>query len=422
MKRFAAFVAIALLGVASLSVTAPAAAAETEEPHLVLFWAEGCPYCEAEREFLADLAERMPALRVVQYEVSGSDVNRALWVEAMAGRGLAPEAVPTTIVGDRVWVGFDERRAIEIEAVVGALVAGEEAPEEQPSTVIDVPLFGGIDVGSHSLLVATLLIGFVDGFNPCSLWVLSMLLALVLHTGSRRRVLAVGAVFLAVTTAMYGFYIVGLYGVLSYVGYTTWIRVAVAAIAFTIGAINVKDYFAFGAGPSLTIPEKSKPGLLGKMRRIAAGERPLPPLLLSTGALAVGVSLLETPCTAGFPILWTDMLGDAGVGIAAAVALFAAYMAVFLIDELAVFTGAVVAMRVTKVGEQRGRFLKLMGGTVMIAMAGTLLMAPEAMENVGGVIAVFGIGALMAGFAIALSRLGVGRPGSRTPTSRREPM
>jgi hypothetical protein len=97
-------------------------------------------------------------------------------------------------------------------------------------------------------------------------------------------------------------------------------------------------------------------------------------------------------------------------------------MAVFLIDELAVFTGAVVAMRVTKVGEQRGRFLKLMGGTVMIAMAGTLLMAPEAMENVGGVIAVFGIGALMAGFAIALSRLGVGRPGSRTPTSRREPM
>ena len=418
MRTLRVLVAVLVLFVVAL----PAAAAAEDEPHVTLFWAEGCPYCAAEREFLAELAGRMPELRIADYELHGSAENRTLFTEMMAERGLTPEAVPTTIVGDRVWVGFDERRAAEIESAVTALIAGESIDEEPASTVIDVPLLGPIDVGSHSLLLATLVIGFVDGFNPCSLWVLSMLLALVLHTGSRRRLLAVGSVFLSVTTAMYGLYIVGLYSALSYIGYTAWIRVAVAVVALAIGVVNVKDYFAFGVGPSLTIPEERKPKMLATMRRVAAADRALPPLLLSTGALAVGVSLLETPCTAGFPILWTDLLAQHGVGVLTAVGLFAAYMLVFLLDELAVFGGAVVAMRVTKVGETRGRLLKLIGGTVMIAMAGTMVMAPDLMESVGGVVAVFAIGAglalLAVGVAPVLSRK---RPQSGTKGRRPHP-
>jgi thiol-disulfide isomerase/thioredoxin len=418
MRRLITVLVAVLVAVVSI-LSLPSVAVATEEPHLVLFWADGCPHCEAEREFLADLSERMPQLRIADYEIRGSEANRQLFAEVMASRGLAAEAVPTTIVGDRVWVGFDDRRAEEIEGVLVALLAGEVEPEEPASAVIDVPLVGTIDVGSHSILLATLIIGFVDGFNPCSLWVLSMLLALTLHSGSRRRVLAVGAVFLAVTTAMYGFYIAGLYGVLSYIGYAGWIRVVVAAVALGIGIVNVKDYFAYGTGPSLTIPEERKPRLLGKMRQVAVADRPLPPLLLSTGALAVGVSLLETPCTAGFPILWTNLLADHGVGLAAAVALFAVYMLVFLIDELVIFGGAVVAMRVAKVGEGRGRLLKLMGGTVMIAMAGTLILAPETMESLGGVVAVFALGGLIALLAVGLARLGLVKPQHRHTTARR---
>jgi thiol-disulfide isomerase/thioredoxin len=384
---------VAALGTAA-TAAAPALAAgasSDDQPHVVLFWAQGCPYCEAELEFLADLADRMPQVRIADFEVRDSEANRAHFTEVLAALGMEPQAVPTTIVGDQVWVGFDERRASEIEAAVAALLAGETVDERPAANFVDLPFVGEVDVGSHSLLIATLAIGFVDGFNPCSLWALSMLLALVLHTGSRRRVLLVGLVFLGVTTAMYGLYMWGLYGVLSYVGFVGWIRVVVALVALAMGIVNVKDYFAFGSGPSLTISSAAKPGLLARMRTIASTDRPLPPLLAGTATLAVGVSLLETPCTAGFPILWTNMLADRGVGVAAALALFGVYMVVFLLDELAIFGGAVVAMRVTKVGEGRGRLLKLVGGSTMIAIAGTLVFAPKTMESMTGVVVVFAV-------------------------------
>jgi uncharacterized membrane protein HdeD (DUF308 family) len=104
-----------------------------------------------------------------------------------------------------------------------------------------------------------------------------------------------------------------------------------------------------------------------------------------------GVSILETPCTAGYPLLWANLVTEQNVGLAGAIPLFALYMLVFLLDELVVFGLAVFAMRAMKLEERAGRLLKLVGGVVMIALAATLVFAPEAMSSVNGALAVFGI-------------------------------
>jgi cytochrome c biogenesis protein CcdA len=111
--------------------------------------------------------------------------------------------------------------------------------------VIEVPLAGDMDLSGRSTLLATVLIALVDGFNPCSLWVLTVLLALVLHTGSRRRVIAIGGTFLVVTTLIYGLFIVGVYSTLGLVSAMDGIRLVVAAFALTFGLVNVKDFFWF---------------------------------------------------------------------------------------------------------------------------------------------------------------------------------
>src|SRR5690606_22225179 len=125
--------------------------------------------------------------------------------------------------------------------------------------LVDLPVIGPVDVGSASLVVATLVIGLVDGVNPCSLWVLSVLLALVLRSGSRKRVLAIGGTFLAITAALYALYIAGMYGVLSLLAHQRWVRMAMALVALAFGLVNLKDFFAFRRGVSLTIPEDRKP-------------------------------------------------------------------------------------------------------------------------------------------------------------------
>lgn len=129
---------------------------------VVLFYGEGCPHCATEREFLGDLVAAHPDITVVEHDVWHSEAGRRLFVETMEARGLDPEAVPTTIVGDRVLVGFSDEISAEIAAAVGVGTA-------TPTDVVDVPLVGPIDVGATSLVAATVAIALVDGVNPCSL-------------------------------------------------------------------------------------------------------------------------------------------------------------------------------------------------------------------------------------------------------------
>lgn len=354
-------------------------------------------------EFLDELDDRHPTLDVVAYEVWYDRANQVIFADTLAALGAEPRAVPTVVVDGQVFVGYQDSTADRIAAVVGDLVAGRPV-DDGDEFVIDVPVVGSVDVGSRSLIGATVLIALVDGVNPCSLWVLSMLLALVVHSGSRRRVFLVGGLFLVVTSLLYGLYMLGAYSALSLVGRRFWIRVAVAAVAGTFGVLHLKEYWT-QRGPSVTIGAEHKPGLFRRMRSLADAERSLPATLGGTAVLAVGVSLLETPCTAGLPLLWTDLLASRDVAVAGAALLFAIYLGVFLLDELVIFGAAVVTMRTTKLQEHHGRLLQLLGGTLMVTLAVAMVAVPTAMESVGGTAIVFAVAAAACLAVLVVERL-----------------
>lgn len=388
---------------AAVGMASPAAAADGDPVELLLFWGDGCPHCADEKEWLVGIQDEYPDLVVKDYEVWFDEENRQLYEEVAADHGIEPQGVPGTFVGDLGWIGFSDATAAEIEATIAALTAGEE-PEPVQQAVVDIPLVGPVDLGDSSLVVSTLVIGFVDGVNPCSLWVLTVLLALVLHGGSRKRVMAVGGTFLLVTSAMYGLYIIGFFSVLSYVGYVGWIQLAVAVVVGALGLLQIKDYFWFHEGPSLGIGDDSKPGMFKRMRGLAAHDRPLPGVLLATAGLAVGVSLLETPCTVGLPMMWTNLVSQQDVGLPGAAVLFALYMAVFLLDELIVFAVAVTTMRATRLQERHGRELKLVSGVVMVTLSVVMLAAPQVMESILGALGVFAAAAAVVAVVVAVGR------------------
>ena len=156
------------------------------------------------------------------------------------------------------------------------------------------------------------------------------------------------------------------------------------------------------------------------MRRLARPDRSLTAVLGGTAALAVGVSLAETPCTAGLPLLWTDLVSARDVPAAGALLLFVLYLAVFLVDELAIFTVAVLTLRAAKLQERRGRILQLVSGVLMLALAGTMLFAPELLESVTGAIVVFGAAALTCLVIVLLDPTTSHTPASSTGTGRGE--
>jgi hypothetical protein len=91
------------------------------------------------------------------------------------------------------------------------------------------------------------------------------------------------------------------------VGMTAALRVGLAVLAMLIGLINVKDFFAFRRGVSLSIPESAKPGIYARARAILKAES-LPASLAAVAVLAVVVNFVELLCTAGLPAIYTAVL------------------------------------------------------------------------------------------------------------------
>jgi hypothetical protein len=63
----------------------------------------------------------------------------------------------------------------------GCSIEGEviQCAVETPSTLITIPIIGKVvDVSKYSLSLMSLVLGFVDGFNPCAMWVLVMFLTI----------------------------------------------------------------------------------------------------------------------------------------------------------------------------------------------------------------------------------------------------
>lgn len=452
-RRSAAAVArsgsLVLLGVLWLLVStwsggAPSAAAATgvvdaaADASVVVrfYYGDGCPYCAQEERFL-DAIEVERDVVVHRSEVWNDEENRAELLALTAAFGADASGVPVTFIGDRLWVGFDRRIAAELTDAIAACervgcadpldrlaAAGDLPPPVGPprpdpggapraSAVLSVPFIGTVDLASSSLLPATVLIGFVDGLNPCSLWVLSILLALLLRTGSRRRIAIVGGTFIGVTALLYGAFIVGVFSALSVVGLLGWVRVTVALVALTFAVVNIKDYVAFGRGVSFTIPDRFKPRIYRGGRAVIDPTRSLPAVLGATAVLALGVSLVEVPCTAGFPVLWSSLVADASVGRGEFVALLATYLLIYMLDELILFFVVVTTLQITRFEERHGRLLKLVGGTVMLALGIAMLVSPSILHDLTGTVVVFGSALLVAAAVHLLNvRFGPGLPAS----------
>ena len=407
--------ALLLVAACSSTLAQPPAVATAHEPLSVdvyLFVGRGCPYCEEALEFLHGLKSDHPTLQLHAYEVWYDEGGRELLRRLAAAFDRPVQGVPTIFLGDEMWTGFaagvarDLRDRVERYERVPApdpmarlgrspTQGATSAPNAPTPTTrtdrIEVPLVGAVDLTYTPLILATALIGLVDGVNPCSVWVLALLIGVMLGSGSRRRVLLVGATFLAVSATVYGGFVAGLFGVLAYLSSLAWIRAIVAFLAAAMAAIHLKDYLAFRRGVSLTIPDARKPAIYRGVRAVVNAEGSPVVMLAASAALALGVTLVELPCTVGLPVVWSALVADAGIGAGTFAALLGLYMLLYLLDELAILAVAVFTLKAMRLGERGGRILKLLSAAVMATLAVTLLAFPETLGSIGGTLGVFSV-------------------------------
>ncbi|MCJ7695965.1 MAG: hypothetical protein MUO40_11150 [Anaerolineaceae bacterium] len=392
---------------------------------LYVFWGNGCAHCEDAKPMLKELDDTYPNLRIRSFEIWYSEKNAALFTQ-MADFFNLPEGgrgTPTFFLNDLYWVGFSDAIEDEIKANVqscnqtgcpdagGGIMPGATGEMSKPgeiikdtSEIITIPLIGKFDLSKQSVWISTILIAIVDGVNPCSIWVLTMLLALTLHTGSRKKVIIIGAIFLTVTAIIYALFIAGLFTILSVVSFIGWIQVVMALMALFFGVINMKDYFWYKEGVSLTIKDDKKPGIFQRMRKLVDASQSFWGLAGATVVMAAGVSLIEFSCTAGFPVLWTNLLVSQKTTAGMFVALLILYMLIYQLDEMVIFFASVFTLKASRMEEKHGRILKLIGGSLMLTLAFVMLVNPSWMNSLSKSLLIFAIAFGLAGLILLVHR------------------
>lgn len=329
------------------------------------FWGSGCPHCAKAKSFFEKLKEKYPQLEVKEFEVYFNENNQKLFQEIAKAYNTEPIGVPTIFIGKEFLLGFssEETTGKEIENLIqnclqnycpspGEILASggidkwqppeevSQKPEFETSTSaieksrtqtstssfstlkvektqtytptsssstskeeISVPLFGKeIKIPSQSSLIFLgTILGLADGINPCMFSVLLFLLTYLLAIGSKKKAIKAGLIFTVGVFVVYFLFMLGIIKVITLIGFISKIKIVVTLFAFIFGLIMIKDFFAYGKGISLEIPESAKP-LIEKL--IKKGTIP------SAILLALLSSLVELPCTAGIPLVYTTLLAE----------------------------------------------------------------------------------------------------------------
>jgi len=360
------------------------------EVQLYFFWSLTCPHCTEAHPYIEAIPQARPWVKLHALELTRSAENVTLYQGMAKQLGEEAVSVPALLFCGEMHVGWDS------DATTGALLrqrlddcharnldAGTIEPVKMKAPLpIHLPLFGEVDPASLSLPALTLILAGLDAFNPCAFFVLLFLLSMMTHQKNRVRMLAIGGVFVLVSGLMYFAFMSAWLNIFQLFGHLAWVTLVAGALALFVGAVNLKDFFLFEKGITLSIPESKKPDIFRRARAILSTDS-LPTMLAATVFLAIAANFYELLCTAGFPMVYTRLLTLADLSVAARYGYLVAYNLIYVVPLALIVIVFARSLGARKLTEREGRLLKLMSGVMMLELGGLLLLAPERVSQFG---------------------------------------
>lgn len=321
-----------------------------DTPQVDFFYSETCPHCRAEHKFLDNLQKDFPNLSINRYPVSKL-VSREIMIKKAKELGKEDllGAVPVTIIGDTMFVGFDNDNGMganirsEVEKFMDP-VAKQPSGNKPPITL---PILGHVDVSAYSLPALAVVLGFLDGFNVCSLGALALILGLVIALRDRKKIFLFGGIFILTTAVVYGLLISFWHKLFSIVaGYSIALELAVGVLGIVGGYYLFREFLACRkAGPACkfgNIPMVRKVSLT--VQKAFSDKATMVTVLAAIFAFAAVITIVEFPCSAAIPMVFAGILANNQVSTLTYLGLITIFLLFYLLDELIVYVVATTKM------------------------------------------------------------------------------
>jgi len=412
MKRLSFFFGLAMIPVIVLAflypdrfVGGPSIGAEEKYPEnpgadIVVFVRDGCPHCADFHEFADEQGWTVDYREVTQID------NQKMFQDVQTHTPNLNQGVPTIILDGHVMQGYDTHETsgekirkryddcrestdgcltyddliasnavVELESAAEG-VCTEDCDANLEKYVFDLWFIGEVDLTLLSLPVLSILLGFLDGFNPCAMWVLITLLTLLINTHDMKKVWVIGGTFLFVSGAVYYLFIAAWLNVFLLIGFNTVVQKIIGLVAILGGGFYL--YEAFGKNPN----QCNVTNLQSRQRTIAKMKKILeisawPAMIVGVSILAVSVNMIELVCTAGLPAIFTQILAFNDVTNLQRYGYIGLFILMYMIDDFIIFAIAIYTLHATGLTTKYRRFTLIFGGLLMYSLGLLLIFAPE---------------------------------------------
>lgn len=348
---------------------------ETENINIYLFYSKTCKHCHEEEEYLNELKEKyQDKINIYKYEVTENIQNKKIMQELKNTFDIANNGVPFTVIGENYILGFNETYKEEFITIINKYLSDNTDNTNKNKTTenYNIPIIGK----TNSVILIAIILGFIDGFNPCAMWILLLLINMCISIKDKKKMITVCLTFIITSGLIYFLSMIGL-GLIIDLTTITYIRNVIAVLAIILGIYNLLTFIKERnkTGCHIVKNEKRK-NIISKINNILKHNNIL---LLIGGAflLATSVNIIEMACSLGFPTIFLEILTINKIKGLLKIFYLLIYIFFYLIDDLIVFIISIKAFSAKGISTKYNKYVHLIGGIIMIILGLLLILKPE---------------------------------------------
>lgn len=378
----------------SLLLLLPISVSAKEKVNLYLFHSDVCSHCQAEIKYLKELEKKYDNLKVHLYETNSNKDNAKLMKDIKKKLKITSPVVPFTVIGNYYYIGFGDGIEEGIEELIikysdeketdmiKPILEGKEIPKlKMVNGDIDTINVMGKEINPKelSLPVLSVILGAIDGFNPCAMWVLIFLISMLFNMKDRKKMWFLGITFLTTSAIIYMIFMFAWLGIATtLLTKSTLFRYLIAAVALVGAFLNLKGFYkSIKEGTGCEVVDKNKrKNIMEKIKKITS-EKSFILAILGVIVLAASVNVIELACSAGIPVLFTNVLAMNNTTTLQTIIYVEIYILFFLIDDIIVFVIAMLTLNIKAISTRYTKYSHLIGGILMLVIGLLMILKPE---------------------------------------------
>lgn len=344
-----------------------------DKVNIYLFYSKICPHCQKEEKYFETLKEKyQDKIHIYTYEVTENKTNNEIMKSLKKELKENNQGVPFTIIGSKTFLGYDESFNERIENTIDSYLNENTTTDN----IYTIPILGKVEAKNASIILIAVILGFIDGFNPCAMWILLLLINMCISIKDKKKMLIVCLTFIITSGIIYFLSMLGI-GFILDLTTIAYIRNIIAILAIVLGIYNLYTYIKTRKETGCHVVKKEKrKTIITKINNILNNKNTLL-MFGGTIILATSVNLIEMACSLGFPTIFLEILSINNIHNFLKITYLLIYILFYLIDDIVVLFLSIKAFEAKGISTKYNKYVHLIGGIIMVLMGILLIFKPE---------------------------------------------